>query len=95
MMTLPGFSADAALYWSSDRYRSNSTRNFGNAMEGNRIYMQKPNSQNAPGGSCYGHTSGTTITGTYDFEDAVASILPMDSHFASIVMSTNATISGL
>ena len=44
MMTLPGFSADAALYWSSDRYRSNSTRNFGNAMEGNRIYMQKPES---------------------------------------------------
>ena len=67
MMKIPGFTADASLYWSSDRYRSNSTRNFGNAMEGNRIYMQKPNSQNAPGGSCYGHTSGTTITGTYDF----------------------------
>ena len=62
-MSMPGFKADASLYRKNARYLSEVSRPSTNY---DRVYMQKPNSQNTPGGSCYGHTSGTTITGTYD-----------------------------
>ena len=65
-MNMPGFTADASLYETRGSYQSEATRSFGNRTIDNRVYMQKPNSQNTPGGSCIGHTSGTTITGTYD-----------------------------
>lgn len=62
-MRIPGFTADASLNQMHRRYQSETT--FSNtAMD--EVQMQKPNSQNTAGGKCYGHTSGTTITGTYD-----------------------------
>jgi len=65
-MNMPGFTADASLYETSGHYQSEATRSFGNGTKDNQVYMQKPNSQNTPGGSCYGFTSGTLISGTYD-----------------------------
>ena len=62
-MNMPGFKADASLYGKSGRYLSKLSRSNTNH---NQVYMQKPNSQNTPGGNCYGFTSGTLITGTYD-----------------------------
>lgn len=62
-MRIPGFTADASLDNLSRRYQS-ATR-FSHTND-NQVQMQKPNNQNTPGGSCVGHTSGTTITGTYD-----------------------------
>jgi hypothetical protein len=64
-MTMPGFNADASLYARSALYQSDLAR-FGMEAKNNRVYMQKPNSQNTPGGSCYGFQSGTIITGAYD-----------------------------
>jgi hypothetical protein len=64
-MNMPGFKAEAALYGTGKAYQLVST-NSRIEVRTNRLYMQKPNSQNTPGGSCTGHTSGTTITGTYD-----------------------------
>jgi hypothetical protein len=66
IMNMPGFTADASLYEMSGHYKSEASRSFGNRTKDNQVHMQKPNSQNTPGGSCIGHTSGTTITGTYD-----------------------------
>ena len=65
-MNMPGFTADSSLYERSGHYQSEATRSSGNGTNDNRVYMQRPNSQNTPGGSCYGHTSGVTISGTYD-----------------------------
>jgi hypothetical protein len=65
-MNMPGFTADASLYKASGHYQSGATRSFGNGTKDNQVHMQKPNSQNTPGGSCYGHVSGTIISGTYD-----------------------------
>lgn len=65
-LRVPGFSADASLYETSGYYQSHAIRSFGKKAKGNKVYMQKPNSQNIPGGSCYGFTSGTLIRGTYD-----------------------------
>jgi hypothetical protein len=66
IMNIPGFTANASLYERNWRYRSKSKPSFANEAKHNLVYMQKPNSQNTPGGSCYGFTSGTLITGTYD-----------------------------
>jgi hypothetical protein len=63
---IPGFTADASLYDTSLRYRSDDDRSFASGSKQDQVYMQKPNSQNTAGGKCTGHTSGTTITGTYD-----------------------------
>lgn len=65
-MTMPGFSADASLFEASKHYQSEADRSFGNRTKYNQVYMQKPNSENTPGGSCIARTSGTTIIGTYD-----------------------------
>jgi len=62
-MKIPGFTADASLNRMSRRYQSE-TR-FSNRTK-DQVQMQKPNSQNTKGGACTGHTSGTTISGTYD-----------------------------
>jgi hypothetical protein len=64
-MNTPGFNAEAALYRTSKAFQPVFT-NSRIEVRANHVYMQKPNSQNTPGGSCIGHTSGTTITGTYD-----------------------------
>jgi hypothetical protein len=64
-MTMPGFNANASLYARSALYRPELTR-FGIERKGSQVYMQKPNSDNTPGGSCYGFQSGTIITGAYD-----------------------------
>jgi hypothetical protein len=64
-MTMAGFSADASLYAKGALYQSDLIH-FGVEAKDNRVYMQKPNSQNTPGGSCYGFQSGTIITGAYD-----------------------------
>jgi hypothetical protein len=63
---LPGFTAHASLYEKGSRYRSEATGLFANGTKVNEVHMQKPNSQNTAGGSCYGFTSGTLIKGTYD-----------------------------
>ena len=64
-MKTPGFNAEAALGRTGRAYQLAFTNSRIEARA-NRVYMQKPNSQNTAGGSCIGHTSGTTITGTYD-----------------------------
>jgi hypothetical protein len=64
-MSLPGFTAEHSTYRAIRSLRSD-PRRLGNGERDNRVFMQKPNSQNTAGGKCYGHTSGTTITGTYD-----------------------------
>src|SRR5436305_356103 len=63
---IPGFTADASLDETRGHYQSEATRRFGNGTEDNQVQMQKPNSQNTPGGACYGHTSGVLISGSYD-----------------------------
>jgi hypothetical protein len=65
-MTMPQFTAEASLHKTRWRYPSESLLDLHDGIKRDQVCMQKPNSQNAPGGSCYGHTSGTTITGTYD-----------------------------
>ena len=64
-MTMPGFNADASLYPRRALYQSDLVL-FGIEAKDNRVYMQKPNSDNTPGGSCYGFQSGTIISGAYD-----------------------------
>jgi hypothetical protein len=63
-MRMPGFTAENSTYTMS-RFRSD-PRSLGNGTRDNQVFMQKPNSQNTPGGSCIGRISGTVITGTYD-----------------------------
>ena len=64
-ISMPGFTAHASL---SKRgiYQSEARQNFGERTRNNQVQMQKPNNQNTTGGKCTGHTSGTTIQGTYD-----------------------------
>jgi hypothetical protein len=62
-MRIPGFTADASLNEMSRRYQSETT--FSNRTK-DQVQMQRPNWENTAGGACYGHTSGTTISGTYD-----------------------------
>jgi hypothetical protein len=91
-MNMPGFTADDSLYETSGRYQSEATRSLGNGTKDNQVYMQKPNSQNTPGGSCYGHTSCTTISGIYDSMGRCC-IYPSNGFpFASIAITTNAMI---
>ena len=66
MMSIPGFTAESSLGELSGRYRYNVAPSVGHMISESRVYMQKPNSQNTAGGSCYGFTSGTLIKGTYD-----------------------------
>jgi len=61
-VNIPEFTAEASLYETSGHYQSQATRSFGTGTKDNQVYMQKPNSQNTPGGSCYGFTSGTLIS---------------------------------
>lgn len=63
-MSIPGFTAEHSTYPTS-RFRS-ARRSLGHVKRDNTVFMQKPNSQNTPGGSCYGRVSGTLISGTYD-----------------------------
>jgi hypothetical protein len=65
-MTIPGFTAEAALSRMnmSRQFRTDRIVYFDSRED--IISMQMPNSQNTPGGSCYGFTSGTLISGTYD-----------------------------
>ncbi len=65
-MNIPGFTAEKATNESVGRFRSNADRPFGSVRTDNLVYLQKPNSENTPGGKCYGRVSGTTISGTYD-----------------------------
>jgi hypothetical protein len=66
-MPMPGFSAEISIYRASTQYRrSRSIRDLSDWIKIERVYMQKPNGQNTPGGNCYAHISGTFITGTYD-----------------------------
>jgi hypothetical protein len=64
-MSLPGFTAEHSIHSASRRFRSDPRRR-GNGSRDSRVIMQKPNSENTPGGSCIGRISGTVITGTYD-----------------------------
>lgn len=65
-MNIPGFTAENSTYKTISRFRSETTRSIGNGAKDNKVYMQKPNSQNTPGGACTGSISGTIISGTYD-----------------------------
>jgi hypothetical protein len=64
-MNIPGFTAEASLYDVSG-YQHEATRSFGDGTKDSQVQMQRQNSQNTPGGNCTGHTSGTTIQGSYD-----------------------------
>jgi hypothetical protein len=64
-MGIPGFTAEHSTYTTSRRFRS-AHRSLGNGTRDGNVFMQKPNSQNSPGGSCYGRVSGVLISGTYD-----------------------------
>jgi hypothetical protein len=64
-MSIPGFTAEKSTHRTIRSFRSH-PRSLGNGTRDNQIFMQKPNSENTPGGSCTGRISGTTITGTYD-----------------------------
>ena len=64
-MRMAGFTAEASLYNVSG-YQHEATRSFGNGTKDSQVQMQRPNNQNTAGGKCTGHTSGTTIQGTYD-----------------------------
>ena len=64
-MSIPGFTAENSTYPASRRFRSD-RRRLANGTRDNQVFMQKPNSENTPGGKCYGRISGTTISGTYD-----------------------------
>jgi len=64
-MKIPGFTAENSTDKMTGRFQSRTSRLFDSSNEG-QVYLQKPNSENSPGGKCYGRVSGTTITGTYD-----------------------------
>jgi hypothetical protein len=64
-MGIPGFTAEYSTYTTSRDFRT-AHRGLGNGTRDSNVFMQKPNSQNTPGGSCYGRVSGTLISGTYD-----------------------------
>lgn len=63
-MNTPRFTAENSIYESINHF--NASRSFGIGTNDNRVYLQKPNNENTPGGKCYGRISGTTISGTYD-----------------------------
>src|SRR5262249_32632054 len=65
-MNIPGFTAENSAYKTARRFRSETPRSIANGTKHNQVYMQKPNSENTPGGGCIGRISGTTITGHYD-----------------------------
>ena len=65
-MNIPGFIAENSTYKTISRFRSETTPRIANGAKDNKVYMQKPNDQNTPGGACNGRISGTTISGTYD-----------------------------
>lgn len=64
-MAIPGFTAEHSTYTIGRRFRS-VHRSFDNPSRDGNVVMQKPNSENTPGGNCYGFVSGTLISGTYD-----------------------------
>ncbi|MGH8605468.1 MAG: hypothetical protein ACREXR_22560, partial [Gammaproteobacteria bacterium] len=86
-MSIPGFTAEISTYKTISRFRSETTRSIGNGTKDNKVYMQKPNSENTPGGTCTGRISGVTISGTYDSNGRCCTYPPMDFHFASIVIT--------
>lgn len=65
-MNMPGFTAGTSLYETSGHYQSSATPSFGIGAKANQVLMQKPNSQNTPGGTCYGKAGPDIISGTYD-----------------------------
>ncbi|BBJ24337.1 hypothetical protein W01_22640 [Candidatus Nitrotoga sp. AM1P] len=66
IMNMPGFTAENSIYITVSHFQSEVARSFGSGKNDNQVYMQKPNSENTPGGKCYGRISGTVISGTYD-----------------------------
>ena len=67
-VNMPRFTAECALSMSSRGYwvPGFDQGERSTAAKDNQIYMQRPNSENTPGGSCTGRISGTTISGHYD-----------------------------
>lgn len=65
-MYIPGFTAENSTSKTTGHFQSEASRRFVNVKNDDQVYPQKPNSENTPGGKCYGRISGTTISGTYD-----------------------------
>ena len=64
-MRFPGFTAEHSTYVTCRGFRS-ANSSLGHGTRESNVFMQKPNSQNTPGGNCYGRVSGVVISGTYD-----------------------------
>jgi hypothetical protein len=66
-MNMPGFNAENSTHKTISHFQSKADRTFGSGKNDNQVYMQKPRSQNIPGGACHATTAGGSIkTGTYD-----------------------------
>ena len=70
-MNTPGFNAENSIYENRSLFHSRAARSFGSGNN-NKVYMQRPNSENTPGGKCHASTTagsgGTINSGTYDSE---------------------------
>jgi hypothetical protein len=65
-MNMPGFTAGASLKETIGPYQWSLTSSFAIGAKANEVLMQKPNSENTPGGKCYGKAGPDIIQGTYD-----------------------------
>ncbi len=92
-MNMPGFTAENSTYNTISHFQSEAALSFGSGNNDNQVYLQKPNSENTPGGKCHATTSGGTINiGTYNSEGKCCGPkLPNGSQFCINCDSPNNT----